>query len=591
MTDSARPTLAPPFQRIAAGGCRVAVVSRPDERRACLIVEVAAGSHDEPPAWPGLAHFLEHLLFLGGEGYPAERRLLPFVQASGGRVNASTGARLTEYHCEVPAELLEEAGLRLLDMLARPRLDADAQLAEAQVLEAEYLARGADPRQQGLCALLDALALGHPCHAFVAGNGASLAPRRDDFRATVADFHRRFYRAGNCRLMLVGPQPAPELLALGERLAALLIPGEAPVRSVPPAMLPLCSHHWHLGQASAAPRLWLGLALEGRAEGARAALGWLREQISSDLPGSLQQQLREAGLIDGWDVQSAYAHAGQALLALEVEPVADDDRACAQVRAALLRWLSAFAARAPWREALATQAAERPWQLAALAPLELGRFWLEQGAGQPDGDALRNLAAMLAGVGEERLSSVRASALLAPGPTSVCGAGGGRAALRGGAAGESGSARQSVVGRRTAPAGRVSFGAGPAWVGFWSCGAAPALGLAGAPESAGRPGAGAAPPGAPGRRGAPRYWCTKRVRRRGLATGLRGAGGAAARGGAVPAAVARHGMGGRTGTQRTPAATGADARARADADPSPAATTATGAGRPGRRGGGLADAD
>lgn len=421
MTDSARLTPAPPLQCIAAGGCRVAAVSRPYERRACLIVEVAAGSHDEPPAWPGLAHFLEHLLFLGGEGYPAERRLLPFVQASGGRVNASTGARLTEYHCEVPAELLEEAGLRLLDMLARPRLDADAQLAEAQVLEAEYLARGADPRQQGLCALLDALAPGHPCHAFVAGNGASLVPRRDDFRAAVADFHQRFYRAGNCRLMLVGPQPAPELLALGERLAALLIPGEVPTRSVPPAMLPLRARHWNLGQASTAPRLWLGLVLEGRAEGARAALGWLREQLSSDLPDSLQQQLREAGLIDGWDVQSAYAHAGQALLALEVEPVADDDRACAQVRAALLRWLSAFAACAPWREALETQAIERPWQLAALAPLELGRFWLEQGAGQPDGEALHNLAAMLAGIGEERLISVRASASLAPATESVCG--------------------------------------------------------------------------------------------------------------------------------------------------------------------------
>lgn len=421
MTDFDRPTPAPPIHCIASGGCRVAAVSRPDEGRACLIVEVMAGSHDEPPAWPGLAHFLEHLLFLGGEGYPAEQRLLPFVQASGGRVNASTGARLTEYHCEVPAALLEDAGLRLLDMLARPRLDADDQLAEVKVLEAEYLARSADSRQQGLCALLDALAPGHPCHAFVAGNGASLAPRRDDFRAAVADFHRRFYRAGNCRLMLVGPQPASALQALGERLAARLLPSEAPSRSVPPAMLPLRARHWHLGQASAAPRLWVGLALEGRAAGARAAFGWLREQLSSDLPGSLQQQLREAGLIDGWSVQSAYAHAGQALLALEVEPLQDDDRACAQVRAALLRWLSAFATRAPWQDSLAIQSAERPWQLAALAPLELGRFWLEQGAEQLDEEARRNLATMLAGLGEERLVSVRASAALAPAPTSVCG--------------------------------------------------------------------------------------------------------------------------------------------------------------------------
>ncbi len=415
-----------PFQRTVPGGCQIAVLHRPNESRACLVVEVAAGSHDEPVAWPGLAHFLEHLLFLGGEDYPAEQRLLPFVQSRGGRVNASTGARLTEFHCEVAAELLEEAGLRMLDMLARPRLAAADQVSELRVLEAEYLARGADPLQQGLCALLDALASGHPCHAFVAGNGATLAPQRKDFRTALAQFHRRFYCAQNCRLMLVGPQSKDELLVLGERLATFLGRGAKAAPEADGSLLPLRARHWHLGQASADPRLWLGLVLQGRAQGCRWALCWLQEQLASDLPGSLQQQLRDAGLIDGWYVRPAYFHLGQAVLALDVELAQDDDQACARIRQALLDWLAKFGACAPWPEELAMQHLELPWRLNALAPLELARFWLERSAGGeaiplPDDAAVRSLTVMLEQCGEDSLISVRASAELAPDISTVCG--------------------------------------------------------------------------------------------------------------------------------------------------------------------------
>src|SRR3546814_5317501 len=54
-------------------------------------------SHDEPLAYPGLAHFLEHLLFLGSDGFTGEQRLMPFVRTCAGQLNATTQARHTEY--------------------------------------------------------------------------------------------------------------------------------------------------------------------------------------------------------------------------------------------------------------------------------------------------------------------------------------------------------------------------------------------------------------------------------------------------------------------------------------------------------------
>lgn len=130
---------------ILANGLRATVVHAPGASHAAALLRIARGSHDEPEAFPGLAHFTEHLLFLCGERFVEGERLMPWVQARGGRVNASTRARQTDYFFEVPADALGDGLARLLDMLARPRLDEAVQVAEREVLEAEFLAAAAIP--------------------------------------------------------------------------------------------------------------------------------------------------------------------------------------------------------------------------------------------------------------------------------------------------------------------------------------------------------------------------------------------------------------------------------------------------------------
>jgi secreted Zn-dependent insulinase-like peptidase len=157
-------------------GQALTLVSRPDLGKAVISVRVAAGSHDEPSEFLGLAHFLEHLLFLGSEGYGAEQGLMAFVQGCGGQVNASTQARHTDYFCEVSAALLDGALARLLDMLATPLLDPAAQLCEREVVHAEFLARGQDGATLAAAALGQALPAGHGCGAFVAIAGPIACP-------------------------------------------------------------------------------------------------------------------------------------------------------------------------------------------------------------------------------------------------------------------------------------------------------------------------------------------------------------------------------------------------------------------------------
>ena len=60
---------------------QVLLISDPETRKAAAALDVMVGSGDNPPGRGGLAHFLEHMLFLGTEKYPdaaeyAERELL-----------------------------------------------------------------------------------------------------------------------------------------------------------------------------------------------------------------------------------------------------------------------------------------------------------------------------------------------------------------------------------------------------------------------------------------------------------------------------------------------------------------------------------
>ena len=50
---------------ILDNGLQVLAITDPEAEKAAVAMHIGAGSHHEPQAYPGLAHFLEHMLFLG----------------------------------------------------------------------------------------------------------------------------------------------------------------------------------------------------------------------------------------------------------------------------------------------------------------------------------------------------------------------------------------------------------------------------------------------------------------------------------------------------------------------------------------------
>ena len=69
---------------------------------------VSAGSFSDPSDMPGLAHFLEHMVFMGSEKYPDENSFDDFIQRTGGTDNAHTDCETTVFYFETQRKSFRE---------------------------------------------------------------------------------------------------------------------------------------------------------------------------------------------------------------------------------------------------------------------------------------------------------------------------------------------------------------------------------------------------------------------------------------------------------------------------------------------------
>ncbi len=374
-----------------SNGATLDVAQQPWAERVGICLRVAAGSHDEPVAYPGLAHFLEHLLFLGSRDYGPEQGLMAYAQGCDGQVNASTQARHTDFLCELPAERLQPALARLFDMLCRPLLDSAAQLREREVLQAEYQARSTDADSRIEHALGQALAAGHRCGDFLAGDRTSLAVEQAAFQQALHGYHRRHYQAGNMRLTLVGPQPPEDLLAIGEALLAQLPAVDSPsIGESPPPMLPLRAPRLGLQQRAAA--LHLGFAVQLSEPGLASALALLLDVLQDPAPGGLLAGLRQARLCRQLRARVLYCHVGQCLLRLDCTAA---ERGAALI-AELLGWLRQGRGDPAWPARLADWRQAQALRQFGMGPLALARSLQDAEAELDDARLLQTLGALLA---------------------------------------------------------------------------------------------------------------------------------------------------------------------------------------------------
>ncbi|PYD89218.1 pyrroloquinoline quinone biosynthesis protein PqqF [Pseudomonas syringae pv. pisi] len=321
-----------------ANGLNVLLCHEPRLKRCAASLRVAAGSHDAPQAWPGLAHFLEHLFFLGTERFPAGDNLMTFVQRHGGQVNASTRERTTDFFFELPQAAFAQGLQRLCDMLAKPRMDIADQLREREVLHAEFIAWLGDSASRDQARLLTAINPEHPLRGFHAGNRYSLSVPNPAFQQALHDFYRGFYQAGKMTLCLTGPLPMAELQALAINHGAVFATGIKVTQRPPPALM--------TSPRQAGEQNHLLFAFEDLPDKADEAVAFFCHWLNAAQPGGLVAELIRRGLCTSLHAAPLYQFGGQLLLDIECK---GDPANATAISSLLFSWLAFFKAHWPTR--------------------------------------------------------------------------------------------------------------------------------------------------------------------------------------------------------------------------------------------------
>jgi predicted Zn-dependent peptidase len=161
-------------------------------RATTLLLAFDAGARTERAEENGMAHFLEHLVFKGGEKFDDYRKVNETAERMGGVLNAYTSHDLVAFHITVRAEAIDEAADLLTDFVGRPKLDQEELDRERGVVIQE-IARSKDQPSTVAEYLIDHAAFGdHPLGRPVLGPEEHLQTFTRD--AIVAFRARRWAR-------------------------------------------------------------------------------------------------------------------------------------------------------------------------------------------------------------------------------------------------------------------------------------------------------------------------------------------------------------------------------------------------------------
>src|ERR671928_1830076 len=177
-------------------------VEIPGTRALTVLVAFDAGARTERPEENGMAHFLEHLVFKGGQKYDHYRKVNETAEHMGAMLNAYTSHDLVAFHITCRAEVATEALDLLTDFAGRPRIDP-GELDRERGVVIQEIARANDQPAVLAEHLIDEATFGeHPLGRPVLGTVEHI---RDDFtREVIVSFRSRRWAPPDGAAFVVG---------------------------------------------------------------------------------------------------------------------------------------------------------------------------------------------------------------------------------------------------------------------------------------------------------------------------------------------------------------------------------------------------
>lgn len=194
---------------------RLLLISDPTTEKSAASVNVNVGHSSDPDSVAGIAHFCEHMLFLGTEKYPVEDEFSQFLSQNGGSSNASTSGEHTNYHFDVKSDALLPALDRFAQFFISPLFDSDSTDRELNAIDSEHQKNILNDSRRMYYINKVTSKPGHVYQKFGTGNLETLktipAEKNIDIRQLLLDFHTKYYSANIITVCILGKDTIEEI--------------------------------------------------------------------------------------------------------------------------------------------------------------------------------------------------------------------------------------------------------------------------------------------------------------------------------------------------------------------------------------------
>ena len=299
-------------------GLRVLLISDADSAHSAAALSVDVGAYHDPEGWDGLAHYLEHMLFLGTEKYPDADEYTRYLSQHGGSRNATTEYDKTNYYFSVDTDGFEGTLDRFAQFFIAPLFDEKYVEREKNAVHAEYSTRINADGIRNVEVFENVINPRHPAAKFNAGNRNTLADKPNETaREVLIEFYERYYSADRMTLAMVSDKPLDELEELARAgFGAVPRRAPAPETDFPPLFvdgtLPKVIEIKPVQeQRSLTLTFPIGAMRDYHREN---PLGFITILFNTEVENSLQDRLKEKGWILGMGASAGMEYGGNSTL-------------------------------------------------------------------------------------------------------------------------------------------------------------------------------------------------------------------------------------------------------------------------------------
>jgi len=187
-------------------------IKDPTLEKSFVTVAVNIGSYSNPKDYDGLAHFLEHMLFMGSKKYPDEKYYFEELNKLGGYSNAYTDSMETVYYFTV----FDDGLAKIFDIFSRffidPLFAEDSVQREIKAVNSEHKKNINSDMWRKHQFTIDLMNKDSGLNNF--GTGSLNTLDKKDIREKLIEFYNKYYTSNNISICIASSKSFEELKSI-----------------------------------------------------------------------------------------------------------------------------------------------------------------------------------------------------------------------------------------------------------------------------------------------------------------------------------------------------------------------------------------